>query len=332
MAETDRKITQLAETQHALVTKRQLGDAAVSRSALKRSLASARLTLVHDNVYRIGGAPTTTAQLRLAAVLAVDGLAAVSHRAAADLYGLWWSNPPAIEITTTDKLSPELDGVTVHRLADLQERWITSVDGVPCTTVARTLVDLGAVMPDKHVDQCLDRALGRGIVSVGQVKTALDAVARRGRRGAGVIRRVLEPQLRAEPVAGVFEARMARLLSAQGLPPAVPEYEVWTVGGAFVARVDFAYPDLRLAIEVDGFAAHSSVDAFRATAPARTHSLPRGGPSCASRGPRSTAVHRASAGRFVPLAGGSWLDDSLHDPGSITEPKRAKNTRAPPTA
>jgi hypothetical protein len=262
VADTDRKITQLAETQHALVTKRQLGDAGVSQSALKRSLASARLTLVHDNVYRIGGAPTTTAQLRLAAVLAVDGLAAVSHRAAADLYGLWWSNPPAIEVTTTDKLSPELAGVTVHRIADLEERWITRVDGLPCTTVARTLVDLGAVLPDNMVAKCLDRAHGRGLVSFSEVQTALLAVARRGRSGAGVMRRLLEPRLAGEPPAGVPEARMARLLAAQGLPPAVPEYRVWTVAGQFVARVDFAYPELRLAIEVDGYEAHSSVAAF----------------------------------------------------------------------
>jgi hypothetical protein len=118
-------------------------------------------------------------------------------------------------------------------------------------------------MPEKVVAEALDRAHGRGIVSVASVKTALDAVARQGRRGVGVMRRVLEPHLACEPVAGVFEARMARLLASQELPPAVPEYEVWTDAGAFVARVDFAYPELRLAIEVDGYAAHSSVDAFR---------------------------------------------------------------------
>ncbi len=55
---------------------------------------------------------------------------------------------------------------------------------------------------------------------------------------------------------------MARLLARQDLPAAVPEYEVWQ-DGRFIARVDFAYPDQRLAIEVDGFAAHSTVDAFR---------------------------------------------------------------------
>ena len=168
-----------------------------------------------------------------------------------------------VEITTTRDQSPELDGVAVHRLADLHPRWITAVDGMPCTTVARTLVDLGAVMAESVVARCLDRALGRGLVSVSAVETARQAVARQGRRGAGVIRRVLVPHLACEPVAGVFEARMARLARATGAAAAVPEYEVWTDSGAFVARVDFAYPELRLAIEVDGFAAHSSVDAFR---------------------------------------------------------------------
>jgi hypothetical protein len=203
-------------------------------------------------------------QRRLAAVLAVGSLAAVSHRAAAEMHGLWTSTPPTVEISTNREHSPELDGVrVVHRLDDLSERWVTAVDRVPCTTVARTLVDLGAVLPDKEVARCLDRAMGRGLATVSEVETARRAVARQGRRGAGVIRRVLVPHLAGEPVAGVFEARMARLLTEQGLPPAVPEYRVWTDAGAFVARVDFAYPQLRLAIEVDGLSAHSSVDAFR---------------------------------------------------------------------
>jgi very-short-patch-repair endonuclease len=137
------------------------------------------------------------------------------------------------------------------------------VDRVPCTTVARTLVDLGAVLPDKEVARCLDRAMGRRLVTVSEVETARRAVARQGRRGAGVIRRVLAPHFAGEPVAGVFEARMARLLGEQRLPAAVPEYRVWTDAGTFVGRVDFAYPELRLAIEVDGLSAHTSVDAFR---------------------------------------------------------------------
>jgi hypothetical protein len=259
----DRRLTATAQSQLGLVTRTQSLAAGFRPYHVDHRLASGRWSLVHDAVYRIGAAPSTTAQLRLAAVLAIDGLAAVSHRAAAELYGIWWSRPPAIEITTTDKLSPELAGVTVHRIADLSARWITTVGAIPCTTVARTLVDLGAVMPDKDVAEALDRARGRGLVSFSEVKTAVEAVARRGRRGVGVMRRVLEPRLAGEPPAGVLEARMARLLAVQGLPSALPEYRIWTDAGHFVARVDFAYPELRLAIEVDGYEAHSSVVAFR---------------------------------------------------------------------
>jgi hypothetical protein len=260
----DKFLAALADRQHGLVTSEQALGAGLRPHQIHDRLRSGRWIVMYDNVYRYAGAPRTLSQRRLAAVLAVGSLSAVSHRAAAEMYGLWASTPPTVEVSTTRDHSPELEGVqVVHRLEDLHERWVTAVDGVPCTTVARTLVDLGAVLPDKEVARCLDRATGRGIVTVSMVETARKAVARRGRRGAGVIRRVLAPHLDGEPVAGVLEARMTRLLSEQGLPEAVPEYRVWSETGAFVARVDFAYPELRLAIEVDGLAAHSGVDAFR---------------------------------------------------------------------
>jgi hypothetical protein len=260
----DQILASSADRQHGLVTKDQALGAGLMPHHVHDRIRNGRWVAVYDNVYRLVGAPPTMSQRRLAAVLAIGSLAAVSHRAAAEMHGLWTSTPPTVEISTNREHSPELDGVrVVHRLDDLSERWVTAVDRVPCTTVARTLVDLGAVLPDKEVARCLDRAMGRGLATVSEVETARRAVARQGRRGAGVIRRVLLPHLAGEPVAGVFEARMARLLTEQGLPPAVPEYRVWTDAGAFVARVDFAYPQLRLAIEVDGLSAHSSVDAFR---------------------------------------------------------------------
>jgi hypothetical protein len=258
----DRSIAELAETQHGLLSRRQALSMGVPPGAIQRRLDGRGWTSLHDGVYRVGGAAPSREQRLLAAVLAVGPVAAASHRSAAELHGLWTPVPAVVEISTTRECSPELGDVKVHRLADLHPRWITAVDGVPCTTVARTLVDLGAVLPEPSVARCFDRAYGRTLVSVSAVKHALDAVARRGRRGAGVMRRVLAPHLGCEPVAGVFEARMARLLAQQDLPAAVPEYEVWH-DGRFVARVDFAYPEQQLAIEVDGFAAHSSVDAFR---------------------------------------------------------------------
>src|SRR5437879_1487345 len=113
----DRDVAAAADRQHGLLTRAQAEAIGLNRSRIHRGLSSGRWELLYDRVYRVGGAPATTAQLRLAAVLAVNSLTVVSHRAAADLHRIWFSTPPIVEITTTDKLSPELDGVTVHRMA-----------------------------------------------------------------------------------------------------------------------------------------------------------------------------------------------------------------------
>lgn len=55
-----------------------------------------------------------------------------------------------------------------------------------------------------------------------------------------------------------LEPRMARLLRDAGLPPAVFHHVITTPAGLFLAEVDFAYPTLKLAIEVDGFTVHGT--------------------------------------------------------------------------
>ncbi len=61
---------------------------------------------------------------------------------------------------------------------------------------------------------------------------------------------------------GVAEMRVVRRLLAAGLPQPVRQYEIW-VGGVFIARVDLAYPEFRLAIELDGFRWHAGRRPFR---------------------------------------------------------------------
>ena len=50
----------------------------------------------------------------------------------------------------------------VHRVAELDDRDVTIVDGIPTTNVARTLCDLGEPWCDDFVEQALDDALRRG--------------------------------------------------------------------------------------------------------------------------------------------------------------------------
>jgi hypothetical protein len=147
---------------------------------------------------------------------------------------------PPVEITVSRLRSPEVPGVTVHRQADFNSRWVVVTEGLRLTSVARTLVDLGAVCRPRTVEAALDRAIGRRLVTLRDVRDALVAVARQGRRGVGVLRPFLDERLGVAAPAGVMEARMASLLQRAGIGGAVPEHLVTDDHGGFVAVVDFA--------------------------------------------------------------------------------------------
>ncbi len=259
----DRMAMDLAAKQHSLITHEQAREEGLSADQIQRRLNDGILVPAHVGVYRYASAPDTRAQRHLAACLAVGAVSAVSHRAAAAVHGMWLIPADFVEISVSRNRSPELAQVKVHRLADLSSRWITSVDAVPVTTPARTLVDLGAVLPLGSVSRALDRAIGRQLASLAEIRAAMVAVARRGRTGVGVIRRLLDERADAPGSASVLEARMSTLLRLHGVPLPVPEQTVLDAHGQFVGRVDFAYPELRYAIEVDGYESHAGLRAFR---------------------------------------------------------------------
>lgn len=255
------RMARRAQVQYGLITLQQAEDCGVSAFALGRMVRAGRLERPHPGVYRIAGVPRTPDQALLAAVLAARGVA--SHRAAARLWGLGdWGE---VELTVERPRHPRLVGAIVHRSMDLDWKYVTRRRGVVVTNPMRTLVDLGAVdeVKDHHVADALERALLTRVTSIVAIERVLDDVARRGRAGAGVIRRVLDERAlgRARPD-GLLEARMARVLREHGLPS--PHFQFYVRHrGRFVARVDFAYPDLRLALEVDGFEVHGTPKALQ---------------------------------------------------------------------
>ena len=255
----DRKtVGDLARKQHALVTFDQLLELGMPSHRARDFVSDGFLERVHLGVLRVRGAPTTYEQRLLAACLAIGPEASASHRAAATVHDLLRYREPPVEVTTIRLRSPELSGVVVHRLADLKPRWVDTKLGVPVTTVARTLVDLGAVAGPKTVEAALDRAAGRKLVTYRDVRDAMVAVARKGRTGVGVIRRLLDARIGESFPPGVLEARMQTLLRNAGLPSAEPQLLVTDEHGGFLAIVDFGFPRQRVVVEVDGFEFHSS--------------------------------------------------------------------------
>lgn len=256
----DRALVRLAAAQHGLVTRAEAMNAGLTRIGIRERLGSGRLRALHPGVYVVGGAPDTWHQRMLGACLAAGGLAVASHRSAARLWVLLGEDD-LVELSVLRPKGPRPAGALWHRSRDLVPTHTTVREGVPVTNPMRTLVDLGAVVRPWVVEDALDRGLSSRLVRMPAVEWLLHDVARPGRRGCGVLRKVLDERaLGAAAPDGLLEPRMARLLRGHGLPPAVFQHVIPATG----ARVDFAYPDGCLAIEVDGYETHGSPRAMTA--------------------------------------------------------------------
>jgi very-short-patch-repair endonuclease len=122
----------------------------------------------------------------------------------------------------------------------------------------RRLVDLAAVIPGQELADVVERGLIAHLYSVVTLRNELTRPGEIGRPGTRVLRRMLDARDVGErPTETVLEARMAKLYRKFGLPLPQFQFEVWA-GGQFIARVDFAYPDLKLAIEVDGWSSRAT--------------------------------------------------------------------------
>lgn len=254
-------LDRLARCQHGLVERSQVLEAGVSPGTISRWLATGRLSAVFPGVYRMAGTPATWEQRVLAAVLAAGDGAMASHRSAARLWGVLDSD--VVEVTVPRPRRVRLEGVQAHRSGDVIGARAVRRHGIPSTTPLRMLVDLGAVAAAAVVEDALDRALVARLLTMAGVEAALEEVARSGRAGVGVLRTILDRRaLGTDRPDSLLEPRMARLLGTHGLPGAAFQHEIHH-RGRLVGRADFAYPALRLALEVDGFSAHASPRAFQ---------------------------------------------------------------------
>ena len=183
-----------------------------------------------------------------------------SHRAAARVWHLLEPSDDLVELSVPRSHGPRPRQAVVHRSGDLVSGHTTVRHRIPVTNPLRTMVDLAAVVPADAVEDALDAGLAwPSLFSVAGVETMLAQLSQRGRPGAGVLRKVLEERALGDAVSdSKLERRMGELLRRAGLPAAVVHHVVCTPAGVFLAEVDFAYPEIKLAIEVDGFGAHGT--------------------------------------------------------------------------
>ena len=154
------------------------------------------------------------------------------------------------------------DGLIVHESTVLTAHDVAVVGVIPTTTVERTLLDLGAVRPPATVELAVEAALRRELTTIDALERTLRRLGRRGRNGAGVLRSVLGLHTVDRTLTeSEMELRLLQLLRRNGLPEPVTQYEI-RVGGRFVARVDAAYVDWKIALEYESVAFHTGREAL----------------------------------------------------------------------
>ena len=190
----------------------------------------------------------------VATLAGTDTLA--SHAASAALHALDGFNAGRPAVTVPRDRSYRLPGVSVHRAVVAPcDRDV--VDSIPCTNIARTLCDLGAVVSQDKVEQALDDALRRG-VSERWIRETLARVDRPGPSGTATLRRIFDlPDRSGALPDSWFERLVERLLASSVLPPPVRQHRVAETDGSRVAYLDLAWPEVGLAVEPSGAKAHA---------------------------------------------------------------------------
>jgi very-short-patch-repair endonuclease len=256
-----RRVGEVATGQRGVVAHHQLVALAVSEDQITRWLDGGRLLRLHEGVYAVGHRALPRGGHFMAAVLAGGGDAALSHCSGAAHMGLRPSSAAVVDVMVPRSGERDREGIRFHRpkIYGPEDRW--TYDGIPCTTVARTLVDLGAVLKFHQLERAVEQAEVLGVLDV---KAIADVLARISRpRGVRNLRRCLGAErLDASLTQSVAERDFLTLCRDAGFPRPALQHPIEHAPGRW-HHVDFAWPDRALAIEIDGWAFHGTRTAAR---------------------------------------------------------------------
>jgi very-short-patch-repair endonuclease len=247
--------TDTARMQAGLISRRQLLANGLTAGRIQRLLATDRLELLAPGIYRVSGTPVIGESAAWLAVLRTRSPFSYVSAAA------WWGMPVAsdgwLHITRLDRRRLDWPpGVRVHRVGLAREQ-VTVRNGLSVTTRVETVLDCMGWLRLGAARALADRAVQQGWISADDVSQRLQTQP--GRWGNRQLRRLV-PAL-GDGAAAESERRLHQLLRSHGVRGWVPNLAVKIGGYSF--EVDVALPERKIAIEIDGYAYHSSDDRFQ---------------------------------------------------------------------
>jgi len=289
----DKLLNAFLAAHHGVISRQDARSLGLTEEQVKWSLRCGRWERLHRGVYHRSGEAAGPEARLLAACMAAGRGAVASHTSAAWLWQLIGQAPTVPTVTVARDRSDRLAGVERHRRSDIDRSRVLVRHGIPVTDPLRTLADLGEVVDVPALDDAIDRALSRKLITVQGLDDEVRRLTRRGRRGVPQLRSALERRgFGAAPHPSVLESRTMRLLQRWGVTPIGTEVVV--CDGKY--RLDVA---LRagVALEVDGYATTGRPRPRRPTAAGATICAWPGSSSSRPTGPRSHAAPRSCGPR-----------------------------------
>jgi hypothetical protein len=262
----DELLLKLAVTQAGVVAGRQALDAGGSHDQLRRRERAGQLCRIRNGLYLHAGFPLCWRQdLWLEQLAAGDG-SAVCGESAAQVRGFRGFAGDHVEVERVQGGNHDPVRGTVHETFWLPAHHVTTVDGLPVTSVARTVFDLAGLprhpaafqhpglreIHTKRITWLVNHALRDHGMRMVDLNRVLAAVGRRGKPGTAIIRAVVaDLGLDYEPTASELEDLFLEVCAAYGIEPPDEQIDLGTKD-KWVGRVDFVWRAATLIVEVDG--------------------------------------------------------------------------------
>lgn len=250
----DGLIAALAARQHGVVARWQLLRGGITGRQIDVRMQSGRLHQLHRGVYLVGHNVPPQLAVEQVALLACGKRSVLSHRSAANLWDLLPYSASA-KAWVTVPLGRGADRSALHvARAEVPRRDVRHRHGLRLTSPPRTIVDLSRLLDQGELERVVAEASYRRLASEVELEAQIEG--NQGKRGVAKLRRVLDLPGGPRRTRSPAERAMLRLLRRAG----ITGYEANARVHGY--EVDLLWREERLAVEIDGYEAHSGRVAF----------------------------------------------------------------------
>jgi hypothetical protein len=271
MSRADERIAALAAAQTGGFSRSQANDVGLSDDQLARRVRHGVLMQTGPNAFRFAGAPRSLRSELVDLLLDVGEPVACARPTAAALLGFdEFELRRPFHLLVPRGRNVQRWNARIHRSEAFEVVDRTTVDRLPVTTAARTIIDLASILSTGRLATCIDSALRDGLLSEDQLHRRIVALRSQGRHGLPVLAEVLAGHEVTRGGHSWLEREYLRLIAGAGLPRPVTQ-QVLSRAGDRLARVDCHFPHTNVVVELLGYRFHRTraqmeVDAKRANA------------------------------------------------------------------